>query len=311
MDWILAYDMSVDINVRETIQKINIQGEVLFDVPLSEHTTIKIGGSAAGYVLPESISDLMKLIPFLTKEQLPYRIIGAGSNILVADEGFTGCVIDVKRLNHLSIRGIYVCAEVGIRMEKLIHTTTSFLLSGLEYLSGIPGTLGGAIMCNSGSFGHEISSLIEWADFIGPDGEFHRFHQGDAPFSYRTSPFPAGAVLTEAALRLSPGRSSEMLSRISRARKEREKRGHYTHPSAGSVFKNPQSLEISAGELIAQVGLKGYAIGGAAVSKKHGNIIVNTGKATADDVKALIEYIQEKVREETGIQLEREVVYLE
>ncbi len=311
MNWIMAYDVAVHTNVSESIQKINIKGEVLRDVPLSEHSTIQIGGNAAAYIIPEDVFDLLELIPSLTNEGIAYQVIGAGSNILAPDEGFPGCIIDLKQMNHLSIRGIYVCAEAGIRLGKLIHTTTSFLLSGLEYLSGIPASLGGAVLSNAGAFGQEISSLIEWADYIGPDGRLHRFHRGDAPFSYRSSPFPSGAVLIEAGLRLSPGRSSEMLSRMSRARSEREKRGHYTHPSAGSIFKNPKGLEISAGELIEQVGLKGHSIGGAAVSEKHGNIIINTGNATADNVKELIHTIQQKVHDETGISLEKEIVYLE
>jgi len=309
----MYWRMIVDVctTVRETMQKINIKGEMHFDIPLSSLTTIRTGGPAAAAVYPRLFRDITELIPRLREAGIPYTVMGAGSNILADDAGYPGCIIDMKHMNRMTVRGLYVCAEAGIRLEQAIRRTTALMLSGLEYLSGIPGTIGGAVACNAGSFGQEICSLIDWVDYIDAEGYLRRFHRGDAPFAYRCSPFQTSDIIVETALRMTPGKTSEIVSRISRARSEREKRGHYSYPSAGSVFRNPDGIEITAGELIEQIGLKGYAVGGAQVSKKHGNIIINTGSATTGEIKKLIDFVRSRVQEETGILLEREIVYLE
>lgn len=302
--------LGVSINVRETMQKINIKGKILFDVPLKDHTTLKAGGPADIYAVPEDAYDLMLLMKHLTESSIPYFPLGAGSNVLAADSGFRGCIIDMSLFHNMTVRGLYICAGSGIRLERIIKEAASRGLTGVEHLSGIPGTFGGAVVCNAGSFGQDISSSLEWADYFDSAGNLHRYHRGESTFSYRRSPFRSGEVIIEAAVRLGIGSSSEIYSRISRARREREKRGHYSHPSAGSVFKNPPGLEVSAGQLADQVGLKGYRINDAMVSEKHGNIVVNAGHASSSDISRVISVMHQRILEETGIDLEREIIYL-
>ena len=294
-------------NVRESLQKINIRGEILYDQPLSQRTTLHIGGNADAVVVPENPLELISLIPYLIEKQIPYAALGSGSNLLASDEGFPGCMIDLKHCTHHSFRGRYLFSEAGIKLESLIHSAAELELSGLEHLTGIPGTLGGAIACNAGAFGRDIASVLEWVDFLDDQGTLRRLHAREAAFSYRRAPFTRRNIILEAGLRLDVGRSTEILSSMNRSKQERKRRGYYGHPSAGSVFKNPPGLEITAGELSQQVGLKGVSIGGAQVSPQHGNIIINTGNATSDDVRKLIDFMKQKIEEETGIQLEEEI----
>ncbi len=301
----------MSINVRESLQKINIRGEILFDQPLSGRTTLHIGGPAEAVVVPDTPLELLSLIPHLIREEINYTVLGFGSNVLAPDEGYQGCIIDLNRCTRFSFRGRYLFSEAGIRLEYLIQSAAELELSGLEHLTGIPGSLGGAVASNAGSFGRDIASLLEWVDFIDPSGKLRRLHASDASFSYRSAPFAARSIILEAGLRLQVGRSTEILSSMERARSERRRRGYYRHPSAGSVFKNPLGLEITAGELSEQVGLKGKSIGGAQVSPEHGNIIINTGNATSSDVRQLIQLMHRRIEEETGIHLEEEIRPLE
>jgi len=299
---------AVTINVKERVKKINISGRLLEQEPMKSHTTFGIGGPADWYYIPDSFSDLRKMLQLLSEAEIPYSVIGRGSNVLVSDKGFRGCILDMKNFSDYSIRGLYVTAQAGTQLHALINSTAERGLSGFEQLAGIPGSVGGAICTNAGSYGADIGSLAEWVDWLAPDGRLCRSWKDEQLFSYRTSAFTdSSAVITEAGFRLSPDNSTTILKKIDKVRKEKIAAGHYAKASAGSIFRNPPDLEITAGELIDSLNLKGTALGDAAVSPKHGNIIMNNGAASAQDVLELVHSIQQQVRTKTGIQLEMEI----
>lgn len=296
------------INVKERMKKINISGKLLTDENMARHTSFRIGGNADYYYIPETLEDIEGILSILRENKTPPFIIGSGSNILISDKGIRGCVIDLKKFADISIRGVFVSSYAGANIHRLIKMTSSAGLSGFENLAGIPGTVGGCIASNAGSYGSEISSIIEWVDYFTPEGKLKRLWGDAANFSYRNSPFSGtGSIIFDAGFRLQPENTTTILKRMEKVRSARVANGHYSKPSAGSIFKNPVNLEITAGELIDSLQLKGYASGDAEISRKHGNIIINNGSAAAEDVLNLIRTIEEKVKDETGIELEREI----
>ncbi|MCF7944321.1 MAG: UDP-N-acetylmuramate dehydrogenase [Spirochaetia bacterium] len=290
------------------MKKINISGQLLTDENMARHTSFRIGGKADYYYIPETFEDIEGMLSILKENETPPFIIGSGSNILISDKGIRGCVIDLKNFADISIRGVFVSSYAGANIHRLIKMTSSAGLSGFENLAGIPGTVGGCIAANAGSYGSEIGSVIEWVDYFTPEGKLKRLWKDAGTFSYRNSPFSdTGNIIFEAGFRLQPENTTTILKRMEKVRSERVANGHYSKPSAGSIFKNPVNLEITAGELIDSLQLKGYASGDAEISPKHGNIIINNGSAAAQDVLNLIRTIEEKVKDETGIELEREI----
>ncbi len=293
------------------MQKINIAGKIEQQVSLSKYTTLRVGGPAAYYAEPVSTLDLVTLVNSLVRNECPYYPLGSGSNLLVSDSGYEGCIISLRRMNRVAVRGLFLTAGAGALMDKLITVTAEKRISGLESFTGIPGTLGGCIATNAGAYGKDVGSLVEWVDFLSVSGEMHRLFRDDKGFNYRISPFMgSGAVITEAALRLSSGNSAGIQRSLSKFQNDRKGKGYYEYPTAGSIFKNPAGIEITAGELIDTLGLKGYAVGDAQISSVHGNIIVNKGKASAQDIARLIDHVKAVVFREIGISLEEEIVRL-
>jgi len=286
--------------------KENLHGTVLVDEPLAKHTSFKIGGPADFYVIPNDEADLLTLLDLCRSEGLPRFVIGRGTNLLVSDAGFRGVVIDLSRAcSHFRIENSLVTVGAGILIEDLIICSMASELSGGEKLSGIPGSVGGAVILNAGAFGSEVKDILAAVKLVDADNKIKNVSRDRIVMSYRQTDIAPDAIVLEASFNLRPGIRSE----IEKIRKEilacRQAKQPLSLPSAGSVFKRPPG--DYAGRLIEEAGLKGLRIGAALVSEKHANFIVNCGAASASDVYRLIIEIQEIIMKRFGILLEPEV----
>lgn len=278
------------------------------DHPMKTHTTFQVGGEAEAFYNATDLKGLAEVVAYLVREQIPYWVIGSGSNILVKDEGVEGVVIRLSG----SLAGIQYGPErntlmggAGLSIQKLLFTCRDRGLGGLEFLSGIPGTLGGAVAMNAGAFGKEVGERVEAIRVITPAGGLLEREKEDLQFSYRSLQLNKGAIITHVRVKLeSVGREavSERMAGYLRQKKALQPLGY---PSAGSVFKNP--VGDYAGRLIEGAGLKGKRVAGAMISRRHANFIVNTGGATASDILALMNLVQQEVNRISGIQLEPEI----
>ena len=277
----------------------NIKGEVLRNEPLSRHTSFGIGGPADLLAYPADSEDLVALLREIRAQKLNFIVLGGGTNILVRDGGFRGVVISLRRLNAIrvereyrSLGGIYavVYAEAGAPLAKVISFTANEALTGLEFATGIPGTIGGAVCMNAGTAEGEIGDVVETVTLLAPGGELVTRSKEEMGFGYRTAGVPAGHVVLSAMLQLRHDEKKQIEAKVKALMDKRKERQPWGLPNAGSMFKNP--LDESAGRLIESAGLKGKTVGGAQVSEKHANFIVNTGKAKAADVLALMEIVQ-------------------
>ena len=286
---------------------LNISPNVVFDEPMSTHTSFRIGGNADAFVSAESAEEIRSLVSFCKEKGIPYMFMGNGSNMLVSDKGIRGLVIQVGNgMQKCSIEGDTVYAQAGILMSKLAHGILRSELSGFESLSGIPGTLGGGIYMNAGAYGGEIKDVAEEITYIDNDGNIKTINGDGADFSYRHSVFEEnGYIILSAKLKLKKGNYDDIKSAMTDYNKRRADKQPLNMPSAGSTFKRPEGY--FAGKLIQDSGLMGYSVGGAQVSEKHAGFVVNKGGATAKDVLELIEYIKNTVREKFGVELTPEV----
>jgi UDP-N-acetylmuramate dehydrogenase len=274
------------------------------DTPLDPLSTFRIGGKARYLYRVTSREELRDAFLFCSQHDLPYFILGKGSNILFDDKGFGGVVI-LNSLTTLSHDKTTYTVAAGHSFSHLGTFTARHNMSGLEFAAGIPASLGGAIYMNAGAHRQNVSDTLQWVDYMHDNGELQRFTKEELTFGYRYSSFHnmKGAIL-QASFSLTS--NDEALSLQKDMLASRMSSQPYDLPSAGCVFRNPSS-EQSAGKLIEGCGLKGLSIGGATISDKHANFIVNTGSATSSDVCSLIAHIQEKVYKNTGITLKREI----
>jgi UDP-N-acetylmuramate dehydrogenase len=298
------------------------------NVLLRDYTTFKIGGPARYFFVAKSREDLKNAILWAKKKKLPFFILGGGSNVLFSDKGFKGLIIKMQN-SKCKIKNTKIVAEAGVPLQKLVLETAKKGLSGLENLAGIPGTLGGAIWGNAGAFGREIGDLVEEVKVLDVGSsklEVKRLKNKDCKFGYRESIFKRRKnwIILEATLKLKKGKRKEIEEKIKEILRLRKEKQPLEFPSAGSVFKNVPIKKVSkrirerfrekikdgflpAGVLIEAAGLKGFQIGGAKISEKHANFIVNVGEAKASDVKELIEKIKKEVKKKFKIQLEEEI----
>lgn len=292
----------------------NIKGEVLRNEPLSRHTSFGIGGPADLLVYPADSNDLTALFREIKAQKLNFVVLGGGTNVLVRDGGFRGIVISLRRLNAIrvereyrSLGGTYavVYAEAGAALAKVISFTANEALTGLEFATGIPGTIGGAICMNAGTAEGEMGDVVETVTVLTPNGELVTRSKEEMGFGYRTANVPAGHVVLSALLQLRHDEKKKIEAKVKALMDKRKDRQPWGLPNAGSMFKNP--LDESAGKLIESAGLKGKTVGGAQVSEKHANFIVNTGKAKAADVLALMEIVKQTVLDVHGARLEPEI----
>ncbi|MEM5948242.1 UDP-N-acetylmuramate dehydrogenase [Spirochaetia bacterium 38H-sp] len=299
------------VNVRKLLKKINISSEILFDEPMSNHTSFKVGGPADAFAEPADTLELIKLINICRENNIPLFILGGGANIVVSDRGIRGLVISTTRLCAINIKNNTVECQAGISMEELVLKTTEKGLGGIEDFAWMPGSLGGSIRMNARCYNTSISDVLEsviWLDMT--TGRTKTYIKNPSDFAYKISPFQKGdKLILQAKLALHYNDKNILKKRIEEIKQDREKKGHFFAPSAGSVFKNNRDFGQPTGVLIDNLGLKGYSIGDAQVSPFHGNIIINRGQAKAEDIKRLIEYLQEQVYNAYGFTIEPEVIF--
>lgn len=281
---------------------------ILLDELMSLHTSFKVGGKADLFVKAYSVEEIKSILKIASENNIPLFVLGNGTNLLVRDEGFRGIVLQVK-LEDIVINENEVVVGSGVKNAVLSKKLTDNSLSGFEFASGIPGTIGGAIKMNAGAYGGEMKDIVNEVTYLDYNGNVHVISNNECEFSYRHSKFfDEKAIILEAKLKLEKGNKSEIENRVKELLEQRKEKQPLEYPNAGSTFKRGEGF-ITA-KLIDECGLKGYSIGEAQVSEKHAGFIVNKNKATASDVLELIEYVQKKVKEKTGedIKLEIEVI---
>ncbi len=294
----------------ETLCKINETENVLRDEPMSRHTTFRIGGPAAIFCRPGNAAALSDTVQACLEAEVPYSILGNGSNVLVSDEGFPGVVIQLFRnMDALRVRGGLIEAEAGALLARIAHLAAKEGLTGLEFASGIPGTLGGALVMNAGAYGGEMKDVVREAVVMKQDGELLRLSKKELELGYRSSIIAKkGYLVLSALLELEKGDPEAIETRMKELKEARLQKQPLEYASAGSTFKRPQGH--FAGKLIMDAGLRGYTVGGAQVSEKHCGFVINRGGATAGDVLQLVKDVQKKVQEQFGVDLELEVKLL-
>ena len=283
-------------------------GKLFEQEPLANHTTMKIGGPADLFIEPSSVENIEKAMRVIQENNLPWRAIGRGSNLLVSDEGIDGVVLKLgKGLDHVEINGSEVKAGAGVSLVSLSVQISKKGYAGLEFASGIPGSVGGAVYMNAGAHGSDMSSILKQAHVLFEDGTLTWLSKEEMEFSYRTSLLQKKkpGIVLEAVFQLKEGDRSEIVERMQNNKNYRKDTQPYNLPCAGSIFRNP--LPNHAGRLVEDAGLKGHSIGGAQISPMHGNFIVNTGNGSAADVQALIQHVKDTVYSEFEIELETEV----
>ncbi len=285
--------------------KSSIRGEVLESEPLASHTSLKVGGKADLFVVPADLAELRTLLALLDEAGVPRLVIGGGYNLLVRDGGFRGAVISLRSLARLErLDDNRVTAWAGSTTGTLLRFTVEAELGGLEFLSGIPGSIGGALCMNAGALGESILELVESLTTLRGNGIVTR-PQAELDYGYRRLTLAPGEIVLAATLTLSAAEAAEIEKRIEGFLAHRRTVQRVGFPSAGSFFKNPKGAQ--AWRLIDEAGLRGYRVGGAQVAEAHANFLVNRGGARAADFIELARIIKERVREKTGIQLEEEV----
>ena len=288
-----------------------VKGKILYQVPLSRYTSLRVGGSADIMLYPANLTELQTVMCFCRTENVPYFVLGRGSNLVVRDGGIRGIVIKLSR-SFKKIKIVKECGnrisllvEAGVSLRRLFTYAVSRGLSGMEFMSGIPGSLGGALAMNAGAEGREMKDITEALTLLTPRATLRETKRAALHFDYRTLDLAKGTVIINASLRLEKHRTGALRHTSGKGTSWRRRMQPLNLPSAGSVFKNPPGQ--SAGQLVEQVGLKGLRVGKAQISEKHANFIVNRGGATARDVLSLMEIMQNRVYQETGILLEHEV----
>jgi UDP-N-acetylmuramate dehydrogenase len=284
--------------------------DVLANEPLSEHTTFQIGGPADLYVMPEDVDELREVVELCRTRELPFFVLGRGSDLLVSDEGYRGVIIGLADgLTGVDADGERLICEAGVPLREAAEMAYELGLSGLEFACGIPGSIGGACFMNAGAYDGCMADVVESVRVITPAGDFATIEIDELEMGYRTSRIRReGLIAVSATLRLHEGDHEQIRARMDELTARREEKQPLELPSAGSTFKRPEGY--FAGKLISDAGLKGYRVGGAAVSEKHAGFVVNLGGATAADVHAVIEHVQDEVERRFGVRLEPEVRFL-
>lgn len=281
-------------------------GKVVENVPLKDHTTYKVGGIASCFVYPENSKQLIKLLKYAKSKDIKYKVLGNGSNTLFSDEKYEGIIIKLDKFDYIEIKNNIIVAGAGYNLMKLASLAARKSLAGLEFASGIPGTVGGAVYMNAGAYKSDMGYIVKRVKVLTPDYRVITMTNRELDFHYRSSFFQKNKdyICLEATLGLTKGKKEE-LYKVNQERKQRRLESQpLEYPSAGSVFRNPEGL--FAGKLIEDLGLKGLTKGGAQISNKHANFIINIGNAKASDIKELIEFTKDAVLDKYNIELKCE-----
>lgn len=278
--------------------------------PMNLHTTFKTGGGAAFFAEPADSAAVEAILKLCRSFGVPFFILGCGSNVLVSDSGYKGLIVSMRSLKEVRFTDGILSAGAGLSLAALAAAALSRGLSGLEFASGIPGSVGGAVFMNAGAYGGEINDVFEYALVLdSTTGEIRRYNREQMEFSYRhSSVMQSGGIILEAGFKLNPNDPSEIKEKMHSLNARRAEKQPLEFPSAGSVFKRP--VNAYAGELIEKSGLKGERIGGASVSEKHAGFIINDKNGTSSDIFSLIKYVQKSVFDAFGVKLECEIRFL-
>ena len=297
------------MNIIEELKKLSV-GNVIESANLKKYTTYHAGGIATAIVTPDDEYSLIKLIRFLKDNNIKYKILGRGSNLIFKNETYDGVLIKLDKFDNIDIDGVAITAGAGVPLIKLATRVSRMGYTGLEFATGIPGSVGGAVYMNAGAYKSDIGYVLKSAKVITPDLKIKELTNYDLDFHYRTSFLQKnpGYICISATFILSKGNADEIMQLIEDRRKRRLESQPLEYPSAGSVFRNPEG--DYAGRLIEEIGFKGKKIGGAMVSEKHANFIINYDNATGRDIVELIETIKKEIKEKYNIDLkvEQEIV---
>lgn len=291
------------------LKELNI-GKIENSVSLKKYTTYKIGGKASCVVYPKNTTSLIKVLKFAKAKNIKYKMLGNGSNLIFSDKNYDGILIKLNEFDDIEVYGKKIKVGAGYSLMKLSRVAQKNSLTGLEFAAGIPGTVGGAIFMNAGAYKSDMGYIVQTVKVLTPDYKVVEFENKELNFHYRTSFFKKHKdfICLETVLKLEKGDKTKIAEVMKNRLKRRVESQPLNYPSAGSVFRNPK--EMFAGELIEKAGLKGKKIGGAMISDKHANFIVNTGNASSEDVKKLITLAQETVKEKYDVDLLLEQEYV-
>ena len=296
--------------VVKTLENFLPAENIYINEPMSKHTTFRIGGEADCFLRIENVEQLRKVQRYLQQLEIPYFVLGNGSNLLVGDEGYRGVILEIAdKMNDVRVMGSLIVAQAGAPMSKIARIACENELTGFEFAAGIPGTIGGGVVMNAGAYGGELKQVVTLVKVVDKEGNLLDLDNDTMEFGYRTSaikhlPF----TVAEVQIQLQKGDRAEIKSRMEDLATKRREKQPLEYPSAGSTFKRPEGY--FAGELIMNAGLRGYQIGGAQVSEKHCGFVINKGGATAADVKQLIAHVQDSVKNQFGVDLEPEVIIM-
>lgn len=280
---------------------------VLVDEPMKKHTTFRVGGNADYFVMPRTIEEIQQVVALCKNENLPYYILGNGSNLLVGDKGYRGVIIQIyKEMNEITVEGECIRAQAGALLSKVGSVALEAGLAGFEFAAGIPGAVGGAVVMNAGAYGGEMKDILASATVLTEDGTILTLKNEELELGYRTSIIAKkNYIVLEAEYQLQRGDKAEIRAKMDELKKQRVTKQPLEYASAGSTFKRPEGY--FAGKLIQDAGLRGFQVGGAQVSEKHCGFVINKGDATAADIVELMRQVSEKVYQEFGVTLEPEV----
>lgn len=296
--------------VIQSLKKYVPEENICLQEPMAGHTTFRIGGPADCLLELEGVEQLIGVQGYLSRVGVPFFLLGNGSNLLVSDEGYRGVVLRIgQKMSGIEVEGSLLKVQAGATMAQVARAALEHGLTGLEFASGIPGTVGGGVVMNAGAYGGEMSQVVQQVNVVNARGDLMELDNETMEFGYRTSSIRRNAfAVTSVVFRLEQGDREEIRAKMEELAARRREKQPLEQPSAGSTFKRPAGRY--AGQLIMEAGLRGYQCGGARVSDKHCGFVVNTGTATAQDVRDVIATVQERVKEKFNVDLEPEILFL-
>ena len=294
-------------NFYDKLNNVIAKDSILIDEPMSRHTTFRVGGPADFFVTPKAKEEVRDVIRICKEAGMPYYIIGNGSNLLVSDAGYRGVIVQIyKEMNDVKVEGDLVKAQAGALLSGIAAKALGAELSGFEFASGIPGTIGGACVMNAGAYGGEMKDVLEFVTVLTGEGKIIELGRNELELGYRTSVIAKkGYIVLGAVLKLERGDGEKIKTYMDELKEKRVTKQPLEYPSAGSTFKRPEGY--FAGKLIEDAGLRGFQVGGAQVSEKHCGFVINRDHATAADIMELMRQVQIRVKENSGVDLEPEV----
>ena len=294
-------------NFYDKLNNVIAKDSILIDEPMSRHTTFRVGGPADFFVTPKAKEEVRDVVRICKEAGMAYYIIGNGSNLLVSDAGYRGVIVQIyKEMNEVKVEGDLVKAQAGALLSGIAAKALGAELSGFEFASGIPGTIGGACVMNAGAYGGEMKDVLESVTVLTGEGKIIELGRNELELGYRTSVIAKkGYIVLGAVLKLERGDGEKIKTYMDELKEKRVTKQPLEYPSAGSTFKRPEGY--FAGKLIEDAGLRGFQVGGAQVSEKHCGFVINRDHATAADIMELMRQVQIRVKENSGVDLEPEV----